>query len=196
MSAARHLAALVLCAAALTACADDDPDAGRTGDPGPEATSTVTPRTDDPTGSADPSGAAAAGELVEAPTFSFHLPEGWEVRDEMGSFWICSPVGDTTGQLLFTVSWRDVQPYPTLAAMAESAKSGYADSGKKTLIQPQTTFAGQPAYHLDGDTIHGHLDEFGLEHGGGRVTVTFELDRSPAEREELISAVSAGFQLT
>lgn len=194
MYAARHLAALVLCAA-LTACADDDPDAGRSGASGPEATSTQTPGTDDPTEASDPSGAAAAGELVEAPTFSFRLPEGWEVQDEMGSFWICGPVGDTTGQLLFTVSWRDVQPYPTLAAMAKSARSGYADSGKETRIRPETTFAGQPAYHLDGDTIHGHLDEFGLEHGDGRVTVTFELDRSPAEREELISAVSAGFRL-
>jgi len=185
MYAARSLAALVLCATALSACTDDDPDPGPSGDPAGPTTS-GTPTTSSKT--------AAAGELVKGPTFSFHLPAGWEVRDGMTGLWICGPADTSSSELQLVVNWSDIQPYPDLATMAKEARSGYTHLNQQTRVLPETTFGEQPAYHLEGEGTHGPMDEFGVEHAGGTLTVTFEQDRSPAEREELISSVSAGWQ--
>jgi len=189
MCAARSLAALVLCATALAACTDDDPDSGTSGDPTSPTTSS-TPGT--PTSEATET--ATAGELVKGPTFSFHLPEGWEVRSGMTTSWISGPAGDVSGELQLKVAWLDIQPYPGLAGMAQAAKSNYAAIDQRTRVLPETTFGGQPAYHVVGTGVNGQIDEYGIEHAGGTVTVTFEQDRSAAEREELISSVSAGWQ--
>ena len=63
-------------------------------------------------------------------------------------------------------------------------------------VQPPTTMAGLPAFHVAGRVAGDDSEEFGLIHDGEIVSVEFVFLRGPeAGRQELIESVLATVEL-
>jgi hypothetical protein len=179
----------------LAGCSGDDEssDAPRSPDASSEAPS---PTTDAPSPTEsgltdDPTVSPATGPVLEPETggIRLRLPGGWTLDDQQASFLVNGSAPRGKGRI-FVDSFPALDPDVGLDLLARvSVDNGAFPRGS---IQPHTTMAGVPVYHLAGKVGTEHVEEFGVIQNGDILTISFQMRGIPAhERQPLIDSVLA-----
>lgn len=194
MFSGRWTACAALCLALLvTGCSDDDEPEGE-GPPESPSSSDASSPTDETTPTDEPSTVApATGPELSVKDVSIRLPEGWAVDNTDASFLVVGAANDDTGVINLS-SFPSLDPDASIDVLARSTvkTGGYP----RDAVQPPTTMAGQPAFHVAGEVVGDYSEEFGLIHDGEIVSVEFVFFRGPEEgRQELIDSVLATVEL-
>jgi hypothetical protein len=188
-----------LCLATLVSgCDDEDPGSGAA----PSETPTSSEASASPTGAGDPTGdptaeqptvEPATGPKLTVKAASLRLPLDWHVDNTDASFLHVGAADDRTA-LINLSSFPSLDPDVSIRRLARITQrtGGYpADS-----VQPPTTMAGRPAFHVAGPVAGDDTEEFGLLHDGEIVSVEFVFRRGPdTGRQELIESVLATVEL-
>ena len=146
------LAASLLAASLLTGCGEDEKD------PRPEPTPTTS---DTPSSSSTP-----VGPLVDAPMFSFHLPELWSEGEPLSSSNVTTVSGGPADGFDFTdlaVETWTLKHFDDVAKLSGDVLANFQVYAPKGRLVGVTDWAGQPAYHLAGSgSLAGHAEQFGV----------------------------------
>jgi hypothetical protein len=193
------LAAGLFAAGLLAGCGEDEKDPR----PGP------TPSTSDtPASTSTP----AVGPLVEAPMFSFHLPELWSEGRPLSSSNVTTVSGGPADGFDFTdvsVETWTLKHFDDVAKLSGDVLENFRIYAPKGKLVGVTEWAGQPAYHLAGNgSLAGHAEQFGVIWKDQHIAIRFdfaspetatgtrrkEFELSKAERQALMESVEASWQ--
>ena len=198
-------ASALLCAAVLTACSDEDPGAGpsgQTASPTVASSSASTPSvstseptdTSDPSDPSDPTSSAAGGPVVELRDFTIQAPEGWTVYNQTKDFQVVFNDDASNGGLIF-VDNPAAFPGETLESLARSAlqrAQALSHGGERVANR---SVDGLEGYVIVGSTkTYEKFYEWGAPMGDNQVSVGFEWVIAPENAEETIEAVLASIQ--
>ena len=178
----RRLAVACLVAVLITGCQDEDPG----GTSGPEPA--------DPSSGSSQSQAVepADGPVVENAHASYRVPKGYEVADELAG---TIPANDS-GSSRSAITLAEVPTFGNtdLGTIAQLVARNVA-RGRAPKRVADTTLAGEPAFHLEGQVQPGqHFTAYGAIHDDNVVYVRFDLDGSRAQSQQVIDSVLATWQ--
>ena len=177
---------VVACVAGLllTGCQDsgsgDGTGAGAAGDPtsaSPTESQEVEP---------------ADGPIVESDHASYHVPRTFEVADELAGTFPASEKG--SGRSAITLGEVPAFGNTDLRTLARVMAENVA-RGRAPQRVADTTLAGEPAFHLEGQVQPGqHFTAYGAARDDMVVYVRFDLDGSREDNADLIESVLATWQ--
>jgi hypothetical protein len=172
----------------LVACAGKD-------DPTPGSPTSAATSSDQPTVSTSPTESAtpAAGKTVDMKVFSTQVPAGWKVNVTAKDFSVLAYDPETSDAISFSVVSLAGNDF-TLDHLARQAVR-YGPWSKTPTIEPETTLAGEPAYHLSGPVEGGLRGEsLGSSYDGNNVAAVFQVAGSSAKLHSIMQAVLATWQ--
>ena len=194
LSGALTVAATLCLTLALAGCGDDEGES----DAGPRETPTSAAGDTSPTGPASPtdespSVAPASGPRLAMEQASLRLPEGWQVDNDDSDIVVVGLAKDLSAAIYLN-SFPSLDSGASLEQLARSTqRTGDYPPGS---IRPETTLAGEPAFHLAGQVGDDYSEEFGLLHDGDIVSVEFVHRSGPrAAWSELVASVLATVEL-
>lgn len=163
--------------------------------PDPQSSETDSPSAPTPT---EQTVAPATGALITGPSSTVNAPASF--RDNPSSTPLGGNVNGKSAEYNIALSDNEIElPDESTDFLARLVtKSSIIQPPLKR--QPDTTMAGQPAYHLAGeDTLSGRwAEEYGLYADGYLTTLTIStpLDLPQAKRDAIAGPVLASFKLT
>ena len=187
---ARVVAMALAASLMLAGCSDDAKGDGPSASPSSSSAS-ASPTTE-PSPTAEPSVTPASGPRLALEDVEIRLPEGWSVDNDDASFLVVGTADDRSG-IINLSSFPALNPDVSIARLGQIT----ADKGgfPRDSVQPETTMAGLPAYHVAGPVAGDDSEQFGVLHDGDIVTVEFVFRRGPKDgRQELIDSVLATVQ--
>lgn len=135
----------------------------------------------------------ASGKTVDMKLFSTRLPDGWQVNVTSENFSVLAYDPETGDQISFSVVSLAGNDF-TLEHLADQAVRYGPWSGTPT-IEPETTLAGEPAYHLSGPVSGGLRGEsLGAAYRGNDVEAVFQVAGSDARLHQVMDSVLAAWQ--
>lgn len=199
-SAVRVVALLALLAVSLlSGCGEDEKDP----QPGPAPTTSDTPSS---------SSTPAVGPLVDAPAFSFHLPELWSEGEPLSSSNATTVSGGPADGFDLTdlaVETWTLKHFDDVAKLSGDVLANFQVYAPKGRLVGVTDWAGQPAYHLAGSgSLAGHAEQFGVIWKDQHIAIRFdfaspetatgtrrkEFELTRAERQALMDSVEASWE--
>jgi hypothetical protein len=185
------LTCLVAALALLAGCSDSGDRAS--GDPGPTASGTPTESTS--TSTSTPDVEPASGKLVETSYFTVRVPRGFkvDVTAEDFSIYASNTGGETEIALgLAPTNGNDF----SLDQLAHQTMRSQPWSTTPR-IAPETTVAGEPAYHLTGPVGNGTRTEtYGVGYRDMGIVIVIDSYLTPAKLQDLADSVLATWQWT
>lgn len=185
--------ATTLCLA-LAGCGDDDPEGSEPREPSSSSGETGSPAPTDasPTDEEETVPPATGPELA-MEAVSLRMPEGWRVDNDDSDIVVVGLADDLTSAIYLS-SFPALDPSVSIAQLARSTqKEGGYPPGS---ILPETTLAGQPAFHLAGPVGGDYSEELGVLHDGAIISVEFVHRDGPRKGwEELLASVLATVEL-
>ena len=179
---------LLVCAALLGGCGEDEPDP----EAEPDASSTSTSADDtDPTEPSEPSVEPASGEVVELGSLTVTFPQGFDTREasSMGGDVVTGDAPDGDARIAF-VAAEDYNHQSLDTAVDYAIAAGLWTRRPKRLGDVEVD--GVKMYQLSGPGSGGSTDvQFGAEHGGYDISLTIGAVGPAAERQELIDSILA-----
>jgi hypothetical protein len=167
----------------------DDSAAGSEASSSPSASASGSPSaTATPTPTIQP----ATGQLVERPTFRFHVPQGWEVDyDGMDGWDVLSP--DPLERSTISVFYFE----DTVQGLPE-VEYGWLESMRRQArvarIVDRTEIEGQHAFRIQGTQDDRATESVGAVVNGNELTLTFHIDAGPAKARQIIDSVTASIE--
>ena len=198
----RPLAAVLLTTLLLAGCGDKEKD------PSSEPTDT-----NSSTPSPTPSGPAAAeGDEVDHPLFTYRLPEGWANErltddDDMTLDFGRSPEQFRSSNLIVEVF--DSDNFTDVTKLSPDVLRNWEQDSNGGKALPPTDWAGQRAYHFSSDDCAiGHCEQIGLNYKSHWVVLTIdfvtaasqyagkkpEFEFSPEQIQETIDSIEASWE--
>ena len=180
------LAVACLAGVLLTGCGGSPPGPGSDRDPAGDPTSAS------PSPSESQGPEPADGPIVENDHASYHVPTTFEVSDELAGTFPANEIGSGRGSI--TLGEVPTFGNTDLGTIARVVARNVA-RGRTPKRVADTTLAGEPAFHLEGQVQPGqHFTAYGSVHEEQVVYVRFDLDGSRAENADLIESVLATWQ--
>ncbi len=192
------ITATLVAVLALGACSDgsDEPDAGPSSPaaPGtsgsPSSSSPGDPASEEPSSDVEP----ATGVRLQMPLSSVRAPADWQ-RSDFPVDTLTGAGDDDTSSLLSLGEIDAFGGTPSASELGDTAltTNPYRFDPKKL---PETELDGVEVYHLAGKILPlTYLEEFGAVVDDRIVTLRFEFSSevTPAERREVVDAVTASF---
>lgn len=135
----------------------------------------------------------AAGKTVDMKLFSTHVPVGWDVSVTAKNFSVLAYDAESGDQISFSVVALAGNDF-TLDHLAHQALR-YGPWSKTPTIEPETTLAGEPAYHLTGPVGGGLKGEsLGSAYDGNDAEVVSQVSGSDAKLQQVMESVLASWQ--
>jgi hypothetical protein len=181
-----RLAVACLAGVLLTGCEDsgDGTGAEPTGEP-TSASPSVSPSGSQGVEPAD-------GPMVESDHASYHVPRTFEVAGELAGTFPASEKG--SGRSTITLGEVAAFGNTDLRTLAQVVARNVA-RGRAPERVADTTLAGEPAFHLEGQVQPGqHFTAYGAARDDMVVYVRFDLDGSREDNADLIESVLATWQ--
>jgi hypothetical protein len=173
----------------LAACGGND-------DPRANATPSTAPTSSgDPSDSPSPSEsvAPASGKTVDMKVFDTHVPAGWQVQVSARNFSVTAYDLKSGDQIAFSVVSLAGNDF-TLSHLAHQALR-LGPWTKTPTIEPETTLAGEPAYHLTGAVgAGGRGESLGAAYKGNDVRVVFQISGPQTKLDRVRESVLASWQ--
>jgi hypothetical protein len=189
-----RVAALTLGASlVLAGCSDGDAAGGDDPPTSSSPSSSSTSPATEPSSTDEPSVMPASGPKLALEDVELRMPEGWHLDDDDVSFLVIGMADDRSATIALT-SFPALNPDVSVAQLARITvrNAGYPPGS----IQPETTMAGLPAFHVAGRVVGEDAEEIGVMHDGNIVAVKFNFIRGPVKgRQELIDSVISTVKL-
>jgi hypothetical protein len=135
----------------------------------------------------------AAGEPLSVKKVRLRMPDGWSLDNDDASYLVVGAADDRTAAIYLS-SFPALDPDVSVARLAKSTQrtGGYPPNS----VQPPTTMAGMPAFHVSGRVAGDYSDEFGLVHDGEIVSVEFVRRSGPKDGwQAMVESVLASVEL-
>jgi hypothetical protein len=131
---------------------------------------------------------------VSLAAFTARTPQGFDYDNSLAKEIVFSSSRDSQQN----IEYSDVTIYPgTSNAFAARLSIKNSSWNPKPSAGAPTTIDGAKFYHLTGPVGHGvHLDEYGSVQGSRLLKLSFELQGSSAQRQQLVDSVLATVRLT
>jgi hypothetical protein len=134
----------------------------------------------------------ADGPIVESDHASYHVPRTFEVGDELAGTFPASEKGPSRSAI--TLGEVPAFGNTDLRTLAQVVAQNVA-RGRAPKRVADTTLAGEPAFHLEGQVQPGqHFTAYGAARDDVVVYVRFDLDGSRQANADLIESVLATWQ--
>jgi len=135
----------------------------------------------------------ASGRKVDLLAFSARTPRGFDYDNSLAKEIVFSSSRDVRQN----IEYSDVTVFPgTSNALAARLSTKNSSWNPKPTVADPVTIDGATFYHLTGPVGDGvRLDEYGSVRGSRLVKISFELQGSAAQRQELVESVLATVQL-
>lgn len=185
----RAYAGACLLLAVLTGCQSGADEAGDGADRS-AASDPSTPASPDPSSSPSPTVPPAAGPLIERPTFSFRVPQGWEADYDGMDGWDVKSTSLDEGSSISVFYFEGT--VESLAEAEYKQLESLRRDAPNAQVLDRIEIGGQPGFRLRGTTPDGGTAEaVGAVVNGNELTLTFEIDGTAAKSWQVIESVLA-----